>query len=251
MNSMKLIFVLSMMGLIVGCHTNDYLAYEEPKAGIYIAWLGGDVFESTLEFYSWESSETKQDKIRLDIMGFTADVDREISLELVDSLTTAIEGQDYVLEKVIMPAKTEFVDAAVIRWNRRPDGDDGRPDTLTVGLRLVENEYFKPVTLGSRIMKLTYLKTDMQAPYWWIEEALGPWSKGLMFKFLEQYNQLEETNPEIYQSIHKYVGDNFSDTYYWPWSVDYLVIKYVVAPLYNYYQEHPEPGVVDIPKPKY
>lgn len=251
MNRMKLIFVLSIMGLIVGCHTNDYLAYEEPKEGIYIAWIEGGVFESTLKFDTWDPNETKQDKIRFDIMGFTADVDREISLELVDSLTTAVEGLDYVLEKVIMPAKKEFVNAAVIRWNRRSEEDDGRPDELTVGLRLVGNEYFNPVALGSTTMKLTYLKTTMQAPTWWNEESLGPWSKGLMYKFLEQYNQLEETNPEVFQSIHKYAGDNFVSALYWPWSVDYLLVKYVVTPLYNYYQKHPEPGVVDIPTPKF
>ena len=245
----KYILFVILIGNLCGCHIDETSIYGSGRYVHFATVQGMDSVHVSFANYPDQKELTLYFKVNL--IGDLLLEPTSYVLAVVDSLTTAIEGQDYVLEKVIMPAKTEFVDAAVIRWNRRPDGDDGRPDTLTVGLRLVENEYFKPVTLGSRIMKLTYLKTDMQAPYWWIEEALGPWSKGLMFKFLEQYNQLEETNPEIYQSIHKYVGDNFSDTYYWPWSVDYLVIKYVVAPLYNYYQEHPEPGVVDIPKPKY
>lgn len=250
MNKMKLIFVLSIMGLIVACHTGDYLAYEEPKEGIYFPQLGGGIDEETFRFADWDSSDSQQDMLIFKICGFTADIDRKISLELVDSLTTAIEGEDYVLEEsLLLPAKQEYANIPVIRWKRRKENDT-RPNELTVGLHIVENEYFYPVTLGSTIVRFTYVKTETRVPDWWKENYLGPWSKGLMYKFIEQYDQLAETNPSAYQSIYRYMGDHFSGRY-WPYEVEYLVFKHIITPLYDYYQKLPEPGVVDIPKPKY
>ena len=79
---------------------------------------------------------------------------------------------------------------------------------------------------------------------------LGPWSPGLMYKIIEQYRSLKTTNVDVYNSIHRFMGDNFQADY-WPSAVEYLVIKYVVTPVYYYYEEHPEPGVVVIPKPIY
>ncbi len=249
MNKMKWIFTLGIMGMMGSCHTGDYLNYEEPKEGIYCS--GRETISYiTTTFDDWEASNTKEAYARFNISGFTADVEREISLELVDSLTTAIEGQDYeVVEHIAIPAESEYAYIPVIRWNRRQEGDD-RPDKISVGFRLVENENFRPVTLGGTARQIVYKKTVLQQPKWWDVQYLGLWSADVMYKFLEQYDALAETNPDVYASIQRYAGDHFSKATYWPWQVHYMLSRYILSPLYQYYQAHPELEV-DFPEPKY
>ena len=46
---------------------------------------------------------------------------------------------------------------------------------------------------------------------------------------------------------YQYTGEFWdSSLWSWPAAVDYLVMKYIVAPLYDYYQKNPNP-VVAIP----
>ena len=250
MNKMKLYVFWGTLILVVGINAScdrDYLAYEQEKDRIYFM-PGSDIGTTTTIFEDWENSDTKQVAANFYVMGFPSPELRKINLEIVDTLTDAVEGQDYILEKeLVMPVNEVSAYIPVITWKRRKEGDT-RPDHLQVGLRLVENNHYLPTMSDTRIF--LYNKTVPQKPWYWKEVVLGPWSPGLMYKIIEQYRSLKTTNVDVYNSIHRFMGDNFQASY-WPSAVEYLVIKYVVTPVYYYYEEHPEPGVVVIPKPIY
>ena len=110
---------------------------------------------------------------------------------------------------------------------------------------IVENENFIP-TMGY-IIKLCYVHGEISKPSFWYDGIFGPFSPGLLYKFLDQYNSLKETNPEVYEILYGYVGE-YWNIYYWPDAVDHLISKFIMTPLYYYYQEHPEPGVVIPPR---
>lgn len=252
MNKIKILFILAMFGgmsgMMTACHTS-YLDYEEPKDAAYFTEKVG-MRTITVRFPDWDKGEKIGASTRALVMGFPSDADREVRIELVDSLTTAIEGQDYELaKKLVIPAGKVETYSSIITWNRRKEGDK-RSDTLSVGCRIVENEHFIP-TLGS-MLKIMYIRSEASRPMWWEggERYLGPWSPGLMYRFFDQYASLKTTNPEVYSIIYAKKGEHWEQGY-WPGELDYLLIKYIVAPLYYYYQEHPEPGVVAIPKPQY
>lgn len=242
---------MASIGIMTACHTN-YLDYDEPKDMIYIsAGTAGETYNSLTYFQNWEyMNPSKTDGIGFKVAGFPGNVDREITIELVDSLTNAIEGEDYVLDKkIVMPAGEIYTYARIITWYQRKP-DDPRAEVLTVGFRLVENEDFALTTLGGSYVQFLYQKTIAKEPTWWEPVYIGPWSAGLMSRFIAAYDELETTHPDVYKSIYKDVGEHFSRAYWWPYDYEYLVTKYIIAPLYYYYQKNPVEGV-DIPKPKY
>ena len=227
------------------CHT-DYMVYDEAKDRVYFS-LNPELDKNTTvsTFQYWIQGDQLTVSRLAQVLGFPVDRDREIRVEIVDSLTTAIEGQDFVLpEKFIIPAGEVSVTLPVITWNRRQEGDT-RPETLCVGLTIVENEAFIPA-LGYTL-KLCYTHGAVNKPLFWSEARLGTFSVELLNKFLDQYNSLKETDPKVYDAIYQYTGEFWdSSLWSWPAAVDYLVMKYIVAPLYDYYQKNPNP-VVAIP----
>ena len=45
-------------------------------------------------------------------------------------------------------------------------------------------------------------------------------------------------------------GENLEHIPYgWPSDFSYTVIKYIMNPMYEYFQAHPELGITDFPKP--
>ena len=153
--------------------------------------------------------------------------------------------QDAIIATIAASPNTKRLSVSVtsplIVWNRRQE-DDPRPDMLSVGLTIVENESFMPA-LGYTLL-LCYTHGAINKPNFWSEARLGPFSVGLLNRFLEQYNSLKESDPVVYEYICKYTGEHWSsDLWEWPSAVDYLVVKYIVTPLYYYYEKHPEPGV--------
>ena len=247
MNKIKLLFPFGMLigsgCFFTACHT-DYLAYEEPKDRVYFS-RDLEVYNNYFTFPYWESGEQASKSQNFYVMGFPSEKDREVRVELVDSLTTAIEGEDYTLEKkFIIPAGEIQATLPVIKWNRRKD-EDTRPEILTVGVCITENENFMP-TMGY-IVKLTYQKTEITEPKFWANSVLGPFSPGLLYRFLDQYASLKTSAPEAYNLIYVYAGEHWQLDF-WPNDIEFLIKKFIMVPLYNYYQANPEPGVM-IPNP--
>ena len=244
MSKLKLLLPIGIVlsYFLSACHT-DYMVYDEAKDRVYFSLsLELDKNTTVSTFQYWVQGDQLTVSRLTRVLGFPVDKDREFQVEIVDSLTTAIEGQDFVLpEKFIIPAGKVSVTLPVIIWNRRQEGDT-RPETLCVGLTIVENDNFIPA-LG-HTLKLCYVHGAVNRPLFWANSRLGPFSVGLLNKFLEQYNSLKETEPRVYDAIYQYTGEYWDSSLWdWPGAVDYLVMKYIVSPLYDYYQENPDPEV--------
>ena len=65
---------------------------------------------------------------------------------------------------------------------------------------------------------------------------------------MKQLASLETTNPTIYKTLYSYLS-GWNASYIWQ-NYEYVTVKYIVHPLYDYYQENPHPDV-NIPMPKY
>lgn len=249
MNKMKYLIPvgiwIGLSSLFSACDTH-YLAYEEAKDRAYFSRRAG-IYSNYSTFPFWESGDRLTARQNFYVLGFPSTQDRKVRLELIDSLTTAIEGEDYILENhFIIPAGEIQATLPIITWKRRKEGDT-RPNILTVGLCIVENDDFMPA-MGDTL-QLTYEKTDVTQPRFWANSVFGPFSADLLYRFLDQYNSLKTSDPQVYNLIYAYAGEHWSTTLY-PREVHYLILKYIMNPLYNYYQDHPTPGVM-IPKPSY
>lgn len=249
MNKMKYLIPvgiwIGLSSLFSACDTH-YLAYEEAKDRAYFSRYAG-VYTNYSTFPFWESGDRITVRQNFYVLGYPSTEEREVRLELLDSLTTAIEGEDYTLENhFIIPAGEIQATLPIITWKRRKD-DDNRSDTLFVGLRIVENENFIP-TMGDTVL-LLYKKTAVTQPQFWAKTVFGPFSADLLYRFLDRYNSLKTSDPQVYNLIYAYAGEHWAINFY-PNEVDFLILKYIMNPLYEYYQAHPTPGVM-IPKPHY
>lgn len=240
-NCLKIALMLLVTG-IYSCHTN-YLAYEEDKDGIYIPFNKDtlsyqlDVFPNFNQVPSIEVLEMFY------VMGNMTNYDRTFKMELIDSMTNCEEGVAFDLNReLVMPANEVSTREHVLTWYRSAAT---AVDSLTVGVRIIENDNFLPTICY--IFKFICKEQEIFRPSFWQDEHLGPWTPKLMYHFLDQYHALQESEPLIYRNISAYCGDFFTQ---WSFDVEFLVIRYIVRPLYNYYKENPDPEVM-IPEPRY
>ena len=70
---------------------------------------------------------------------------------------------------------------------------------------------------------------------------------------------MEQTAPATYRNLVERWGENLDQTYNdgwgtyyfgsWDYEYDLALTKFVLIPMYEYFQEHPELGVTDFPNP--
>lgn len=246
------------MGVCVACSTHDYLRYDASQTDrLYM--ISQDSTECT--FDSYRLLDSMDAKVEIHLLGSPRDYDREIMIEIVDSLTTAEEGLHYRLDDKIILKAGEIVAYIPLIFYRKKD-PELYAKRVSVGLRLKENEHFKLVPgVGDAALRVIPVVARAEEPWWWNDEYnnyryevyLGPYSETLYKKFLEQYESLETTKPSVYKSIYGYVGYLFSNEDNVPsvfQNYEYPMVKYIVHPLYDYFQNNPHPDV-NIPTPKY
>lgn len=220
------------------------------------------------------------------LMGVPSDKDRTYSLEFVpaapgDTISTgsitypvvsAIEGEDFTLGDLIIPAGTTQ-GTLEIHLHRTPRMLDSC--MVRVGLRLVETESFLPCSADSSrtqyIMSpnfYVYVNDGEPAcPSWW-RASNGPigwhWDFGRFYpdkyrRFLQYFHETEETNPTFFNycvDAYGYYLDDPNPAYvtsgttatlmntFWRKTYSSAWAKYVFVPLYNYYKEwyaaHPD-----------
>lgn len=243
-NSASWWIVLSLM-LCCACH-HDYISYDvKQQDGVYM------ILHDSLLFKFRERDSIVTD-IEVHVMGFARDYDREIGIELVDSLTTAEEGIHYWLgDKVVLKAGELGVYVPLTFYRTRDPNFRGK--RVTVALQLKESEDFHPVPgMGTKPFRAMIEGEVIERPVWWNEDYLGPYAEVLYKSFMNQFDALETTYPSIYKTISDYTwswGNSMTSPKVWT-VYEYPMVKYVVHPLYDYYQVNPNPEV-NIPTPKY
>ena len=231
--------------------SRDYLRYDtDQKDGIYWAWKGDSTMMSFSTTYLVDSMAME---IPIYVMGMPRDYDRKVSVVRVDSLTTGEEGIHYVLksEAIVKAGEVKTYLPLTLYRNRDPEISFKQ---VSVGFRLEENDDFQlvPGMGGSAPFKVILLLMKTSTPMWWTNTYLGDFSEELYKAFMNQFARLETTSPTIYESLVAYAGQDLSGwnaMYIWS-NYEYVMVKYIVHPLYDYYQENPHPDV-NIPTPKF
>lgn len=252
----KMIFCKTIVGwilitLLCGACSHDYLRYDtESKDAIYFV-LKKDSFEYKFNIYNLQDSMPGGPELHL--LGFPRDYDREIDIELVDSLTTATKDLHYRLESkaVLKAGELETRVPLVFYRTKDPNLYDKK---LVVAFRIKENEHFNLAPgMVPPVFRSMLVADKAERPVWWSDAYLGDFSEELYSAFMEYFDALETSRPAVYNTVVAYVGPHFTNSINSPkvWSVyEYPIVKYVIHPLYDHYQENPHPDV-NIPTPKF
>ena len=231
--------------------SRDYLRYDtDQKDGVYWTLIGDSLLFGFSSTYLVDSSSLD---ILVRVMGVPRDYDRVVSVELIDSLTTGEENIHYFLGKEAIVKAGEVTTYVPITLYRARDPEMSFKQ-VSIGFRLKGNEDFElvPGMGGSSPYRVIFYLQQVGRPMWWNNTYLGDFSEELYKTFMNQFASLETTNPTIYKTLSSYAGWDLSDwnaMYIWQ-NYEYVMVKYIVHPLYDYYQEQPHPDV-NIPMPKY
>ena len=231
----------------------DYLRYDtNSKDVLYL--IGTDSNYVSLN----ESAlvDTATFRVVVALMGMPKDHERSYKIEVIDSSTTAVKDVHYKFPDLIFPADTvqDYLYITLYR-DRDPELKNRRGE---LAFKLVSSDDFEIIPLSEYKTSVCHLFIEYVAvkePWWWNSvEVLGTYNKKVESKFMELYHEVKQTNPTIYESWEEICVGNFEEYGYAIFDSRYIgqvpVKKYLLFPLYNYFLEHPEPGV-EIPKPKY
>lgn len=244
-NSINWWIVLGIV-LFSAC-SRDYLRYDtDQKDGVYWTVVGDSL---VLGFNSTFLVDSMSLNIYVHVMGMPQDYDRAVGVELIDSLTTGEENIHYFLGKevIVKAGEVETYLPLILYRNRDPEAFYKR---VSIGFRLKANEHFElvPGMAGGTPFRVLLQLQQVARPIWWSDTYLGSFSEELYGAFMNQLASLETTNPTIYKTLYSYLS-GWNASYIWQ-NYEYVAVKYIVHPLYDYYQENPHPDV-NIPMPKY
>lgn len=233
--------------MLSSCGKTDYTRFDSDFTGIY--------FQKDSMHYSFSVTpldiETYTLQIPVRIMGATSGTERKFKAEIISDRTTAKAGEQYTVfpETFVIPSDSingvlpvEFIRSGLSEavWK--------------LGLRLIPYENFQPTNEKKYEITITFdnLVTPPDWKDWegnpdWADFALGPWNPNVWIKFMEFFREMEETAPVTYANMVKDFGPNLEKG--WPWDYETSVKKYILIPLYDFFEAHPEYGA-EIPDPQ-
>ncbi|WP_292268396.1 DUF4843 domain-containing protein [Butyricimonas sp.] len=244
-NRLYMIWSIILLMIFASCEKDPWVWDTSRKTGIV---LDGNVVE--IQFSEYTDTIWAAGGASYSILGVPVDYDREILVEVIDSLTN-MPSTDYKIEAVLTAGA---VRGAIRVWARRPAYKEYEDMKLWVGLRILENDEFIPmmqspeVTFGVKVV-------HPQQPKWWVEDLLGKFSEVAYRKLFEIYNELwyKWPRPEEYRAMLDLFGYRLQMlTNEGKWSGIYLAYQPlfkqgVLVPLFDYFTEHPNPEV-EIPE---
>lgn len=246
MKHKNILWLLVGLMLCSGCG-REYLTYDS-KAKDRLYMLDQD----TLHFYFDKLDLRDSVEMFSDVyvLGMPVDYDRVVNVRIIDSLTTAKEGVHFFMRNVVIKAGEV---TGKISWTFFRTRDPKLEDRcVVVGFCLNKNENFDLLPgQDSCVYYYKIGKYKVDIPAFWNESYLGPYSEGLYAAFLDQYLKLESTNPNVYRILTENYGYKLTEAGYNLWgNHEYMVVRYIVHPLYDYYEANPD-SEVNIPTPKF
>ena len=178
----RYIFIGLLCFVIGACthHTTGF--YEGPRYLSFVNEKGADT--AFISFANYPGASTHEVAFVLKLTGNIPEEDLTYRLEVVDSLTTA-GTTDYQLPEHLVFRKDRVTDTLVVTvMNSNPFLTE---QTLSVGLRIVANEHFRPGLDGQQRAKLTFTAVKSKLE-WWKGELesliLGEYSSKKMEEFI-------------------------------------------------------------------
>lgn len=214
-----------------------------------------------------ESVTELRQTIPVRLLGQVADHDRTFGVRAIHDTTTnyttggvarelydAVEGEDYTIDEVIVPAgQVEGrIEVTVKRTAKIAD------KTASLVLQIEDNDEFQGVPRN--VHRILISDGIAACPNWWYHTAtiqwyqyLGEFREEKYRKMLELYHQIGELNPTLYAEMVEQFGENIDNETYTtktgttaemttgffvrsnnPYKMAWL--RYVIGPLYEYYK---------------
>lgn len=242
-----------LLGLTAGCSKSDYKLFDSSDTGIYYT-----VDKLTYSFGITSMSVTHRVvEVPVRIMGAPTGSARTFTVEIIPDKTNATRGTHFTLPEqfTILPDSVNGV--VPIDVMREALGEQ----EWTLGLRLVADDNFSPVATENTEVVVGFNNivtppnwtsynwmTGTFVPYW-PDFQLGPWAPLKYVLFMDYFHKMEEAAPSTYRNLVDLYGPDLENiTQGWPWDYNKSLIKYILLPMYEYLEAHPELGVT-IPNP--
>ena len=146
--------LLGVLFFLSACEEEKIMTFDTSKAAVNFSTSSFDY-----SFLGNSDNEHVQE-IEVNIVGDSANYDRTFNVEIVDSTTTASTGQYEILEGIVKAG--EFKGTLSVKLY---NSEELKDTALTVGLKLVDSEYFNVGTIEYDQFKLLF--TDkIVVPAW-------------------------------------------------------------------------------------
>ena len=246
-----IIYGLSLLitGIFSSCEDTDYPTFDIKQASIY--------FEKDSIVYSFGTTPLSISNYTLNlpvkIMGIPSKEKRIFKVELIKKKTNAIAEQQYRIPKELVIEADSVNGVIPVKIIRAGLGEEKK---WQIGFKLIATTDFLPASeIGDQVV--AGFNNIVEPPTWkdwqgnpaWPLDRLGEWNPVVWVKFMEYFRNMEQTSPSTYKKMVEQHGPNLENVNYsWPWDYDYAITKYILIPMYDFFQKHPEYGI-NMPDP--
>ncbi len=155
----------------VACSESEIPTYDLSSCRLY--FTGAQEQNITFQFYP--GTDTYEARFPMQLIGQQFGEDREVSIQVVDTATTA-RPEEYTLPDPVLFRKGLFTDTLKVLLKRTARMDS---EEVKLGLRIVENETFKFGYPDSLMVRVKFSNL-LRQPEWWTEDItnaiFGPYS---------------------------------------------------------------------------
>ena len=252
----NILYAILLSGASLGffsCSETDYPLFDDSVINIY--------FTNDSTHYSFGitplSVTERIVELPVKIIGAPVNENRSFKIEIVDEKTNAMKDTHFKLPDTLEIAKDSVNGIVPITLIRE------HLDTIQwqVTVRLVDNSNFSPtpaidekmgaigtITFNNVVSKPTWINPYTGADGWPTYQ-LGPWNPTVYVIFMDFFHQLKDNAPMTYLKMVEKYGENLEKYSGWDYDYDYTLTKYILIPMHQYFQDHPELGITDFPNP--
>ena len=229
------------------CEETEYLKYDTNHNGIYFT-------QDELKYSFSVTSDTIHSylfKMPIQILGGISSERREVAFRVRKDSTDAVEGIHYTLGKAIIEPDsiTGYIPVTILRDSLEGSYNKGYK-TYRLCIELVDNENFTPTLDTLSQVRILRFDNAIDIPEWlnykgekiWRpgnpHQDLGDWHPYTFIKLVELFHTIKDVDnmAETYKDMVAYYGgENLERVPYasfYPYKP--IIIKYVLAPLYEY-----------------
>lgn len=247
------LLLLLSVRFLSSCSETDYPTFDANAIDIYFM---ADSVNYSFGIVPPEQTEYTV-SLPVQIIGAPARQDRKFRVDIVPEETNAQAEVHYrLLEKEMTLTKDSVKGLVPVTLLRQNLGETEWKLTL----QLKANEHFNPTPQKEQKISSTVrvaFNNIVSKPNWkdfngtlaWPRQ-LGPWDPTVYVVFMDYFHRLEQEVPATYKKITDKYGENLDRNFQgWDYSYDYTFTKYILIPMYQYFQDHPELGVTTFPNP--
>ncbi len=209
----KNIFLIALLFLgFISCTKNDTMTYEDENFVCLTDWEvreTGEFLKTSFTFL-FEDASLTQKVLEIPVMaiGKMINDDRVFALQVVDSLTTAVEGTHFSINAAdqIVPANSTG-GSIKVNLMKTADMDDTE---YQLGLELVSNDAF---TAGISTVVVIKFSNFFSQPDWWLTPTyggsynLGPFTQIKAILWMQYRGITDGSDPLIdYKQFSSYSG---------------------------------------------